>query len=288
MGGSTQEEQDNENNKTLKKQMARLKEILTPSLKEVAAETDLRVEQFEGRLLVCSPMWRKALSVESTFCRALVENGYLTGEQMQRAAQRYRLGATRQGGVIFWQINEHGEICDGKVMYYRPDCHRDKQHKPLGVGSILTRRHQWADAKRMTSRHCFFGLHLLENVKMKKCKNEKMEKCKNEKMEKVAVVESEKTAVIMSERYPDVLWLAAGGLYELTAVKLFPLRGRRIILFPDTDIEGHAYVTWYRVMLQAQLLLGQTIHLSPLLEQHATPEQKAAKIDIADFIMHNT
>jgi hypothetical protein len=167
MGGSTQEEQDNENNKTLKKQMARLKEILTPSLKEVAAETDLRVEQFEGRLLVCSPMWRKALSVES-----------------------------------------------------------------------------------------------------------------------------EKTAIIMSERYPDYLWLATGGLGQVQPEKFRPLRGHRLVLFPDTDPDGEAFKRWYDaarlVMVQPFWEDSPPIRVSSLLEQLATPEQKAAKIDIADFIMHNT
>lgn len=103
----------------------------------------------------------------------------------------------------------------------------------------------------------------------------------------VAVVEAEKTAVIMSEHYPGYLWLAAGGLHELTAPKLFPLRGLRIILFPDTDTDGEAFGTWFRVTQEAERLLGQTIHLSPLLEQHATPSQKQRKIDIVDFLFGN-
>ena len=38
------------------------------------------------------PMWQRRLSCESAFCKALVACGYLTQEQMQRAALRYRLG----------------------------------------------------------------------------------------------------------------------------------------------------------------------------------------------------
>lgn len=41
--------------------------------------------------------------------------GYLTMEQMQRAAQRYRLGMARDGGVIFWQVDQLGNIYDGKA-----------------------------------------------------------------------------------------------------------------------------------------------------------------------------
>ena len=51
------------------------------------------------------PMWQQRLSADSDFCRAMVLCGYLTREQMQRAALRYRLGRARDGGVIFWQTD---------------------------------------------------------------------------------------------------------------------------------------------------------------------------------------
>ena len=56
------------------------------------------------------------LSVESEFCRACVRMGYLTAEQMARAARRYRLGVNRYGAVIYWQIGLRGEVYDGKIM----------------------------------------------------------------------------------------------------------------------------------------------------------------------------
>ena len=220
------------------------------------------------------PMWQVRLSADSDFCRAIVGCGYLSREQMQRAVQRYRLGRSHDGGVIFWQIDQLEQIFDGKIMHYRPDGHRDHQRKPYWVSSALKRHYLKDDpqvAAGIPSRHCLFGTHLLmEDVRCK--------------MADVAVVEAEKTAVILSEVYPEYLWLAAGGLYELTASKLFPLRGRRIILFPDTDPDGTAFSTWYHVMLEAQRLLGQTIHLSPLLEQKATADQKRRKIDLVDFL----
>ena len=245
------------------------------------------------------PLWEQRLSDQSDFCRAVVACGYLTDEQMQRAAQRYRLGRSRDGGVIFWQIDLLGQIYDGKIMHYRPDCHRDHSRHPDWVSNLL-KRHYLKDepdlAAQIPTAHCLFGTHLLTTTDFTdtlttNCTNLTGQTEKNPlnpfhlwSNKTVAVVESEKTAVIMSERYPECLWLATGGLNELTPQKLFPLRGRRIILFPDTDPEGKAYATWYRIMLQAQRLLGHPIHLSPLLEQHATPEQKARKIDIADLI----
>ena len=223
------------------------------------------------------PMWQVRLSADSDFCRAMVGCGYLTREQMLQAVQRYRLGRSRDGGVIFWQIDTLGQICDGKIMHYRPDGHRDHLRKPTWVSYLLKRNGLLPE--EFMSEHSLFGTHLL--------KTENVQSSIFNLQYPVAVVEAEKTAVIMSARRPDVLWLAAGGLSELTAVKLFPLRGRRIILFPDTDPDGQAYAAWYKVMLEAQHLLGQTIHLSPLLEQKATPDQKQRKIDIADLLLEN-
>ena len=56
-----------------------------------------------------------SLSLESQFCRAVVNSGYLTFEQLLNAAYRYRLGASKNGGVIFWQIDHEGRIHDGKM-----------------------------------------------------------------------------------------------------------------------------------------------------------------------------
>ena len=137
------------------------------------------------------------LSDRSGFCRACVRMGYLTMEQMQHAAQRYRLGMARDGGVIFWQVDQLGNIYDGKVMYYRENCHRDHSRHPTWVSN------------------------------------------------------------------------------ELTPVKLFPLRGRKIILFPDTDPDGKAYTLWYGIAQQAQRLLGQPVTVSPLLELNAAASSEA-------------
>ena len=40
-------------------------------------------------------------SWQSAFCRACVAMGYLSPQQMQVAAARYRLGMSRDNGVIF-------------------------------------------------------------------------------------------------------------------------------------------------------------------------------------------
>ena len=210
--------------------------------------------------------WKPWLSTRTVFCRALVLCGYLTEEQMLRAADRYHLGRSRDGGVIFWQTDQAGIVRDGKIMYYREDCHRDKQRHPSWVSARMKAYYGY-DGDLPVER-CLFGLHLLHSATT------------------VAVVEAEKTAVIMSEWYPQYLWLASGGLSMLTAEKLLPLRDRRVILFPDTDPDGKAFAHWQQTAREASRHTLFPIYVSPLLERHATLEQKAAKIDIVDFLFH--
>ena len=61
---------------------------------------------------------------------------------------------------------------------------------------------------------------------------------------------------------PQYLWLATGDKSELTSERLSSLKGRKIIVFPDIDIR-----------------------ISRLLEDNATPEEKAAHIDLADWLI---
>ena len=264
-------------------------------------------------------LWRECQSIRSQFCEAVVKAGYLTWEQMVSAACRYRLGTTKQGGVIFWQIDQEERVRDGKVMYYGPDCHRlkDKEHHPTWVSALLRQRDPFPNSPHETS-HCFFGTHLLtenyfkghteitEITERPKGQIEITERFPTShaqpvpkalsviseisvcQKKSVCVVEAEKTAVIMSEVYPEYVWLAAGGLGEVQVEKFRPLRGHKVVLFPDTDPDGIAFRRWSEA---ANLVMNQVfwedsppIRVSPLLETHATPEQKAAKIDLIDFL----
>ena len=53
-------------------------------------------------------LWQMCLSVGNQFCDAVVRAGYLSYEQMFSAACRYCIGASKLGGVIFWQIDHEG------------------------------------------------------------------------------------------------------------------------------------------------------------------------------------
>ena len=228
------------------------------------------------------PLWQQTLRTDSVFCQALVAEGYLHQEQMLHAANRYRLGRTRDGGVIFWQIDQHGVERDGKVMYYRPDCHRDHDHHPDWVSAIL--RRQRLLPEDFETEKCLFGLHLMSPSTLYHPLGVAASPCEEPFSKRVAIVEAEKTAVICSELFPQYIWLAAGGLSMLTVNKLLPLRGRKIVLFPDTDPDGKAFACWSRIAEEASSLLHQNIYVSPILEDRATPSQKARKIDLVDFL----
>ena len=258
---------------------------------------------------VTARLWQRCLSFRNQFCDAVVNNRLLTWDQMVSASCRYCIGSSKKGGVIFWQIDQLGQVYDGKVMYYHPDCHRDHHHQPTWVSAELKRFYQ--PPFDIPTSHCLFGTHLLRNENVNDNDNENeiipvLTKLKTQNSKQVnvnvltpkgmseqsslpvpvniAVVEAEKTAVILSEHYPDCLWLASGGLEALRPELLFPLHGHRIILFPDTDETCTAYSRWYQVAHEASRLLGHPVYVSPLLEQRATPAQKRHKIDLVDFL----
>lgn len=211
-------------------------------------------------------------STDSDFCRAVVAAGILTPDQMQRAASRYNLGMTRAGHVIFWYQDLQGNLREGKVMTYLPDCHRDKRHKPVTISWLLKNAGLLPKTERYT--YCLFGEHLLTA-------DNKIT------AQLVAIVESEKTAIIMSELVPDVTWLATGGMQGLSEANLLTLKPlaatHRIVLFPDTDTDGDTYLHWCDIAAKTAQR-GLQVAVSDVLETCATPEQKARKIDIADLV----
>lgn len=298
----------------------KLRDCISFSFKDALVRFKAESAQQASRYLILhhgdstKPLWQQHLCTNSHFCRTVVANGYLTQQQMQHAALRYRLGMARDGGVIFWQIDHAGHVYDGKIMYYQDNCHRDHNHTPTWVSAELKHFYLGDDYPYdclPNFSHCLFGLHLLSNTDLsdstdnsrtntnltnptnKTFSNSLILDSENPsvssvssvfKLKPVAVVEAEKTAIICSERYPDFIWLAPGGLEALTPEALFPLRERKVILFPDTDETGETYKKWYAIAQSAQRLLGQPIFVSSFLELHATPEQKSRKIDLVDYI----
>ena len=208
--------------------------------------------------------------VSNEFTRALVNSKILTPEQMQHAAEVFRI-STANDNVIFWQIDRDNHIREGKVMYYQADAHRSHTRKPITISWLLKQEKQLSDDWK--AKYCLFGLHQI----------------KEQDEHQIAIVESEKTAIICSELLAseNFIWLATGGSSNLTVQSLQPLKGKKVIIFPDSDPQGTTYQEWLTIAQQASKQFGHPITVSNLLELHATEDQKKRKIDIADFIIES-
>ena len=210
----------------------------------------------------------RSQSVHSNFFRfisSLLDSYYgsKAKEVLKRLLEEYRLGATRDGSVIFWQIDKNGKVRTGKVMQYNPeDGHRIKEQGVAinWIHNILKKQNVLPEEWLLSQ--CLFGEHLLSLYPDKV----------------VVLVESEKSAIIGSAIFPNYVWLATGGKSQMKEDKLRVLSGRTVLLFPDAD----GYTEWKQ---RAESMTYCKAIVSDLLEKHATPKQKADHIDIADWII---
>ncbi len=209
----------------------------------------------------------------------------LGADATQMLIKKYRIGTAKHwpGATVFWQIDVDGKIRAGKVMLYNPATgKRVKQphnhiawaHKLLPVKSQhATQNKPFVTSNKPTPHNpqlttnfklqqCFFGEHLLAGNK-----------------QPVAIVESEKTALIASVLLPDMLWLACGGLGNLSNTKCRLLKNRKVYLYPDVN----AYQQWQS---KAETLMHSLrIKVSNYLELNADVSGRTNGLDIADYLL---
>ena len=164
----------------------------------------------------------KSVSYNSSFIYflcGLFDRYSLESPTIEKLMQDYALGATKDGSIIYWQIDTKGKVRTGKVMKYDPHTgHRIKSGGGINwIHSIMKRQDLLPEDFNLVQ--CLFGEHLLRMYPDKV----------------VALVESEKSALIASGVYPDYIWLATGGKSQLSIDKLKVLKGRTVIMFPDVD-----------------------------------------------------
>lgn len=177
-------------------------------------------------------------------------------DKVWNAVKAYLIGTDRNGKTVFWQIDERQRIRTGKAFIYDANTgKRDKTRSPYFL-------HPKSGFKL---RQCFFGEHLLPKSPDSP----------------VAIVESEKSAIIASIWNVDMLWLACGGKSNLSAERIATLgHERKIILFPDAD----SYEKWKQIALEA-CKMGMTVKVSDVIEKLATEAEKAAGVDLADYLV---
>ena len=185
--------------------------------------------------------------------------------EIMRLYRLYNVGASRLLSVstIFWQVDINGFVRTGKIMRYGSDGYRVKKD---GIASFQW-MHRLIAQSDFNLVQCFFGEHLLKVMPDAK----------------VMIVESEKSAIIASHFYPRYVWLASGGSSGcLNPAASQVLRGREVWLIPDLDAEDY-----WRAKLPMLRCITPTVGLSNCISRLATAEQRAAKLDIADFLLES-
>lgn len=184
-------------------------------------------------------------------------------EEAQRLMQEYRVGTSRHwpGACVFWQTDIDGNTRTGKVMLYNAETGKRVKH-PF---NHVTWVHSLLRLPDFHLRQCFFGEHLLPMNRGKP----------------VAVVESEKTALVASCYLPQYVWLATGGkngCFNSTALSV--LSGRSVILYPDVSATSE----WRRKLSRLREH-GIKADIFDYLEDVATDSERAAGVDIADYLL---
>lgn len=209
----------------------------------------------------------KSVSYNSSFVYflcGLFDCYTLESPTIEKIMQDYALGATKDGSVIYWQIDTKGKVRTGKVIKYDPNTgNRIKDSGGINwIHSIMKRRGLLPEDFNLVQ--CLFGEHLLRMYPDKV----------------VALVESEKSALIASGVYPEYIWLATGGKSQLSIDKLRVLQGRTVIMFPDVD--GFEYWNDKAGEIEA---IGCKVVVSDLLEKNASDVDRTNKIDLADWLI---
>lgn len=183
-------------------------------------------------------------------------------DTVNRLINTYQIGTSKHwpGAVVFWQVDKKGSIRTGKIMLY--DATTGKRVKePF---NHIFWAHKAIEPENFNLKQCFFGEHLLSDAG-----------------KPVAVVESEKAAIVGAAFFPEMVWLATGGLTNLNAEKCRVLAGRNVTFFPDAG----AFEKWKEKVSEVAGMIPGTFIVSDLLEVNTTEKQKVEGLDIADFLI---
>ena len=214
-------------------------------------------------------------------------------EQVAEVLARYRTGSTRDGRIIYWQIDHRGQVRAGKVMAYNPDGHRRKG----GSGNVCWVHSIKIDGIKfdeMLAPQCLFGEHLASPSNSPSMGRTQSSLCKKSATVtrsiegggqvggSLCLVESEKTALIMSLVCPDRVWLATGGKANFKESMLWPLLGHEVAVYPDAD----ALRDWEQRIHQLNRELGHRLYIPTgyyNLMDH--DEARREGWDLADVVM---
>lgn len=181
-------------------------------------------------------------------------------DEVKSVILKYLLGTSKlwEGAMVFWQIDNYQNVRHGKIMQYNPDT--GKRVKDSNGKAYISSVRSSLKLKDFNLKQCLFGLHLINETESRT----------------VGIVESEKTAVIMSLFKPEYVWLATGSKQGFNYEMLNPLKGYKIIAFPDKT----EYNDWRDRAMELQDF-GFDISISKYLEVTTYPSGS----DLADVFI---
>jgi hypothetical protein len=208
-------------------------------------------------------------AMEATKAGALETNLFkwlktqFTAIQIEALQKQFDIGGKGER-VIFWQVDKAGRVRTGKVMAYNQVTgKRSREVLPSWM-------HQ---AESFNLSQCFFGeSQLMDSSRIN---------------DLICIVESEKTALIAATYWPEYIWMASGGVNNMTKGKFEALRGRNVKLYPDAKLSLDQKPTPYEEWTQLAIELnrqGFSVTVSDWIENKATPEEKGSGYDLADFV----
>ena len=193
--------------------------------------------------------------------------------------RRFHIGTSAHwpGACVFWLIDEHGRVRGGQVVLYDATGHTVKEPRrcTTWAHTALAQHYQrlnhpappWlADYSQHGQKSpCLFGLPQLATAPAG---------------HPVALVESAKKAMLATPYIPSFIWLATMGLSYLTPDRMEPLRGRRIVLWPDAGC-----LDKWQTKANELCRLGYDVRVSDALEKRATDDERRAGLDLADVLL---
>ena len=217
-------------------------------------------QQQETPSYISKEIVERTQSPKNNLIKYLCGTGLFDFEQIQMMCALYFIGSTKDGSIIYFQIDESMRVHGGKVIAYNTETgHRIKEN---GVSWV----HSKLNLPNFHLRQCLFGEHLLKLYPDKP----------------ICLVEAEKTALVASMMYPQYNWLSCGGFGNFKSDMLQALKGREVVVFPDTDTTGVTFAKWKQAAKEMNFVV------SDFVERNANDAQKERKCDIADLILEET
>ncbi|KQT20250.1 hypothetical protein ASG31_17630 [Chryseobacterium sp. Leaf404] len=214
---------------------------------------------------------------QNTFYKAAINKG-IDSKKLINAFKIFKIGTLTkgnyQGAICIPVIDRYGLIHAVQCKLFDANFHTVSTY---WLHLILKKAYkiepQWLKNYSTNEKNisCLFGEHQLTN----------------DRESPVIIVESPKNAILGSVLMPEYIWLASMSLSMLKAEKLSVLKGRKVILIPDTSADSKAFDIWEIEAEKASKLYSTNFKVSRVLEDKISEQQKAEGYDIADFIIDN-